>query len=583
MKTVLDIWKSELAKQLTEKLGIEVQEQQFVLPPNPEMGDISIGCFAFAKAMGKSPADIAKSLASELVPEHEGIVAFEAAGPYLNVRFSNEVLVRRTILDIEETMDAYGAVNIGQSKSILLEYASLNTHKEIHVGHLRNLFLGRSAQLLLEKAGYHVIPVSYQGDVGAHVAKCLWYFVKDRKVDLALTVESVDALLKDVSPEQATGKYLGQVYTQASAALEEHPEYKDESSAVLKALESGEPAWTKLWLETRRWCLEEMLRNFDELDVRITRQYLESEVVARGQEMVDVLIEKGVATESQGATVVDLEDVKLGVFLVRKSDGNSLYSTKDIALAELKKKEFPLVDKSIILVDNRQSFYFKQLFEVLKRMGLSTNDIHVGYDFVTLKEGAMSSRKGNIITYQDFVENVTDFARAEIIKRHEDWSEGKVTHTAWCLAQAGLKFGMLRQDNDRIYVFDMEQAMAFDGDTGPYCQYAATRLHSIIRKAGGVPKGSIQSAFSHPSEKILAQELLRLPKCVEQAAAELRPSVVAQWCIDVSHAINAFYRDVPVIEASPEDKAARLRLSAAALQGLKNGLALLSIPLPEEM
>ena len=583
MKTVLDIWKCELAQQLTDKLGVEVNQNQFVLPPNPEMGDLAFGCFALAKSMGKSPAEIAKTLAAELKPAHPGITSFEAAGPYVNIRFSNAELVRRTILDIEETNDAFGKVNVGESKSVLLEYASLNTHKEIHVGHLRNLFLGRSAQLLLEKAGYHVIPVSYQGDVGAHVAKCLWFFVKERKADLTLTVSDVDQILKGISADQATGKYLGQVYTQATAALEASPEFVEESSAVLRALEAGEPAWTKLWLETRRWCLEEMLRNFDELDVRITRQYLESEVVARGQEMVDALMAKGVATESQGAIVVDLEDVKLGVFLVRKSDGNSLYSTKDIALAELKRKEFTNVDKSIILVDNRQSFYFKQLFEVLKRMGLSTNDEHVGYDFVTLKEGAMSSRKGNIITYQDFVAAVTDFARTEIIKRHDDWSEGKVTHVAWCLAQAGLKFGMLRQDNDRVFVFDMDQAMAFDGDTGPYCQYAATRLHSIIRKAGGVPKGAINSEFAHASEKILAQELLRLPDCVRQAASELRPSVIAQWCIDVSHAINAFYRDVPVIEAGPEDKAARLRLAAAALQGLKNGLALLSIPLPEEM
>jgi arginyl-tRNA synthetase len=328
-------------RQLTKKLGVDVSESQFVLPPNPEMGDLAFGCFALAKSMGKSPADIAKTLAAELKPTHPGIAAFEAAGPYLNIRFSNAELVRRTILDIEETNDAFGKVNIGESKSVLLEYASLNTHKEIHVGHLRNLFLGRSAQLLLEKAGYHVIPVSYQGDVGAHVAKCLWFFVKERKADLQLTLSDVDQILKGISADQATGKYLGQVYTQATAALEANIQNSSKNlRRFCAALEAGEPAWTKLWLETRRWCLEEMLRNFDELDVRITRQYLESEVVARGQEMVDALMAKGVATESQGAIVVDLEEVKLGVFLVRKSDGNSLYSTKDIALAELKRKEF---------------------------------------------------------------------------------------------------------------------------------------------------------------------------------------------------------------------------------------------------
>lgn len=582
MKTVLDILTTELAKQISDHIGVPVSSEQFVQPPDRTLGDLALGCFPFAKALGKSPVEIA-SMIADIEPIHASLIALEATGPYVNIRFQSTELVRRTILDIEEFGDSFGALAIGQSKTVLLEYASLNTHKEIHVGHLRNLFLGRSAQLLLEKAGFHVIPVSYQGDVGAHVAKCLWYFVKERKQDLSLSMDDVNALLAKVTPDQATGNYLGSVYTKATTALEEHPEYKDESSEVLRKLESGDPAWTKLWQETRRWCLDEMLKNFDDLDVRLTRQYLESEVVARGQEMVDTLLAKGVATESQGAIVVPLEDVKLGVFLVRKSDGNSLYSTKDIALAELKRKEFPHTDKSIILVDNRQSFYFKQLFEVLKRMGLSTHDEHIGYDFVTLKEGAMSSRKGNIISYQDFVQTVTDSAREEIVKRHQDWSEGKVTHVAWCLAQAGLKFGMLKQDSDKVFVFDLTQAMAFDGDTGPYCQYAATRLNSIIRKAGGIGTGEIKASFEHPSEKALALTLLELPKVVKQASTQLKPASIAQWCLDLAHAINAFYRDVSVLDAKPEERAAKVRLAHAALQGMKNGLALLSIPLPEEM
>ncbi|MEN9558155.1 MAG: arginine--tRNA ligase [Candidatus Parcubacteria bacterium] len=318
----------------------------------------------------------------------------------------------------------------------------------------------------------------------------------------------------------------------------------------------------------------------------IDRQYFESEVVDEGQRIVDDLLKKGVAKESQGAIVVDLEEKKLGVFLIRKSDGTSLYATKDLALAYLKQREYPALDRSILVVDNRQSLYFNQLFETLKQMGYPVALEHVGFEFVTLKSGAMSSREGNVVTYQSFRDEVLAKTRRETQTRHEDWPEEKRERMARAIAMAGLMFGMLRQDADRVFTFDVEQALSFEGDTGPYVQYAAVRLSSILRKAAASPEAaSAEEGIAEPiaAEKALALVLAQFEDVCRRAAKELRPSIIAQWCVTAAQASNAFYRDVPVLDAPSPAREARLALVAAAHDVLVEALGLLGIPVPEEM
>ncbi len=571
MTTAWSFWTSEIAKRLSALTETAVEPSDLVVPPDSKLGDLAFGCFKLAKAMGKSPAEIAKDLAEKFDIKNTDIASVSAAGPYVNFLLSTGFAVHRVVRDIEVKGKEYGVIGLyerpSDTRHLVLEYAQPNTHKEIHVGHLRNLVLGVSLNAILTHGGWKTFPVSYHGDVGAHVAKCLWWIKKSGK-----TI-------------QPTGEFLGQMYTEASKELEAHPEYKDEVSDVQRKLEAHDPELESLWLETRRWSLDEMAKIFDELGVRVVRQYLESEVVDRGQEMVDHLIKQGIAKESQGAIIVDLEDVKLGAFLIRKSDGTSLYATKDIALAEKKAEDYPTALRSLLLVDNRQQFYFKQLFETLKRMGIKTPHEFIGYEFVTLKSGAISSREGNIVTYQSFRDEVVRYATEEVLKRHDDWNEGKVVYTAWCIAMAGMKFGMLKQDNDKIFTFDLEQALSFDGDTGPYCLYAAARLGSILRKAGPQNPfdGTLTDAFDHDSEKALALVLASFPAKVVQASTELRPSIIAQWCLDAAQTINGFYRDVPVLESEGELREGRLRLAAVARETLILGMGLLGMPVPDEM
>jgi arginyl-tRNA synthetase len=402
-----------------------------------------------------------------------------------------------------------------------------------------------------------------------------------------LGAKELKAMLNAIPKDQKTGKYLGQLYTEATQELAKDAEKKEIISKVQQALESDDPVWHKLWQETRRWSLDEFIVLFEELGVDIERQYLESEVVGEGQKIVDELLQKGVAKESEGAIVVDLEDVDLGIFLIRKSDGTSLYATKDLALAKLKKEEYPKMERSVLLVDNRQSLYLRQLFETLKRIGYEVPSEHVSYEFVTLKGGAMSSREGNIVTYQDFREQVYKFAWDQTKIRHEGWTEGQVNYTAWTLAVAGMKFSMLRQDTEKIITFDMKEALSFEGDTGPYVQYSVVRLNSILRRSDypdirGKEEPSCRILVD-PREKALALAVARLGEVAPIAARDMRPSVIANWCLDTARIANAFYRDLSVLDAETGVREARIRLVYAARDALTIGLKLLGIPVPEEM
>lgn len=587
MATSWDAILHNAARALGDAAGVAVSEDDLTAPPDPKLGDISFGCFKLAKIKGKNPAEVAKELVGKLGTGDHSIESASAAGPYVNLTLRGGDLVNRIVKDVETQKEDFGRAE-ARKERLMIEYAQPNTHKEIHVGHLRNLVLGAALVRLLKNDGWDAVVSSYHGDVGAHVAKCLWFLARERAPkQKKKRVDWVEALLDGIPKEERTGKYLGSLYAQATKALDENPSFKDEISDVQRKLEGGDPDWKRLWQETRRWSIDEMDAIFQDLGLTFDRRYYESEVVDEGQKIVDELLKEQVATESQGAVIVDLEDKKLGVFLIRKSDGTSLYATKDLALAKLKLKEYPGVARSLIVVDSRQSLYFKQLFATLAMMGFTESFEFVGYEFVTLKSGAMSSREGNVVTWQDFRDEVLAFATGETQKRHADWNEGRVTHTAWCLMMGGIRFGMLRQDSDKIFTFDVEQALSFDGATGPYVQYAATRLGSILRKADWTPEKGLRagdpSVLGEPAEKRLALCTAHFPHVAARAARELRPAILAQWCLDMATRTNEFYRDVNVLDADDGLRRARLRLVASARAVLIRSLNLLGVPVPEEM
>lgn len=568
--TTLEHLKQEIASALAKALGgdIAVSAAELVRPPNPEMGDLAFGCFAAAKALKKSPAEIAKTAAAAF-PKTEFVRAAQALGPYVNLTLDRPMFAASVMREVLSMGRKYGA-SPKKDERVMIEYAQPNTHKEVHVGHLRNMCLGLSVVNLTRAAGYDVVAVSYMGDIGAHVAKCLWCLKKFHA---------------DEPIPENKGKYLGQIYAEATRRVEEDESLKEEVAAVQRKLEAREPEWDALWQETRQWSLDEFAAIFRELGVELDRDYFESEVEEPGKQLARELLAKGIAeTGEKGALIVNLEKYGLGIFLVLKSDGSSLYSTKELALAGLKFKEYPGITKSIHVVDSRQSLYFQQLFKTLELMGFDKKMVHLAYEFVTLKEGAMSSRKGNIIAYEDFRDEVTARAAAETQKRRADWTDEHVAEAARVIAEGAMKFGMLRQDPDKPIVFDIESSLAFEGFTGPYVQYAHVRLSSILRKAADSGEAEQQLSGSEDEREFrLLRTAADFPEVVAAAAEHHKPSVLAQYLFEFAQQSNDFYRDVPVLAADPADRGRRLAVTRAARTVLAAGLALLGIHAPEEM
>lgn len=564
----LDRAKQEIVDLLNAALPeLHAAPADLVKPPQADFGDLSFPCFAAAKALKKAPPAIAAALAEKLRLSADGLVArVTAAGPYLNFSFNRAAFAAAVLTDVLAAPDTYGqAAPTGEK--VMVEYFSANTHKEVHIGHLRNMALGLAVCRLYEAAGATVVPVTYIGDIGAHVAKCLW------------------ALQKFHSGEDLPankGKFLGSVYAEATRLVEEHPEYKEEIAEVQRLLESSNPAWHKLWQETRQWSLDEMRVTCEEFGIRFVRWYTESEVEKPGKELVKELLAQGLAEMSQGATVVNLEADRLGIFLVLKSDGSALYSTKELALAKLKFAEYPDLAKSVNIVDVRQSLYFQQLFKTLEKMGFTRPMKHLAYEFLTLKEGAMSSRKGNIVSYEDLRDEVKARALAEAKERHPDWDEARLAADAWAVAEGAIKFWLLKQGIERPIVFDIEQALSFDGFTGPYIQYSHARLASILRKAGVTGIRPVAMA-DDPAEYQLARLIAELPEAARLAAQDSNPAAFAQYLFDLAEAVNAFYRDVSVLQAESGVRTRRLALCAAAAIAVRRGLYLLGMAAPEEM
>lgn len=534
-------------------------------PPDTRMGDVAFPCFALAKGMKRPPHEIAAELATKIAST--GLVKkAEAAGPYVNLRFDTQVLGERVLKEVKEEGNAYGTSEGGKGKRVLIEFANPNTHKYAHIGHLRNLFLGQALIDTLRATGHEVIPVSYINDMGANVAACLW---------------GVKYGGEPKQEEEDDLGYLNRMYVLATARMKEEPEVKAAISQIQRDLEVMKGPEVKLWKTTRNQSLKALKTLFKELGLTIDKYYLESELIHDTKDIVESLKKKGIAVMSEGAWIVNLEDEGLGANLLVKSDGTLLYNAKDIALAYKKEADFH-PPRSLYVVDARQSLALKQLFATLKRMGFDRELEHISYEFVTLKEGAMSSRKGNVIRYETFRDELIAAAVEQTRSRHEDWSEHDVTTTASAVAYAAMRFAMLKQDPDKKIVFDQQEAMSFDGFTGPYLLYMHTRTASMLAKAGKKGVAGAMS-FTNPIEHQLLVALAQYPDVVSKTASEGKPNILAQYLCDMAATFSSYYEAVPLLSSTGAERVARVRTVQAVQTVLKNGLTLLGIKTVKHM
>jgi len=537
----------------------------------------------------------AQEIAEEVkdrIGDVRGINRTEALKGYLNLYFSTDEYASRVVNTVIAEGESFGS---GKKKNerVMVEFSQPNTHHSFHIGHTRNTILGEALARIVEFAGFETIRATYPGDIGLGVITVVWAY---------------DKFYKGQEPEgvHERGQWLANLYVEATRLLtekeDETPEekmqreaYDAERREMYRKWDAGDLKVRSLWLETREWSLEEFRDILSSLGAEIDVWFFESEVDEPSKEIVNELIARGIAEDerAEGGPVIVRIDEKLGLekekyrtAVILRSDGTSLYLTKDLALAKEKFEKYK-VDRSLYVVDNRQSLHFQQAFKILELWGFpqAAKCFHLAYGFVSLPDGAMSARQGRVVQFKEVADEAERRALKAMTERTPKMSDAKRVQIARQIGLGALAYTMLSVDNNRDIVFDIDEALSFDGRTAPYIQNAYVRANSILRKAGGMPSQATSFEYELDSHEVELIDLIsRFPDTVEHAAGEYRPLVVATYAFDLANAFHSFYHSVPVINAeNAHVQQARLRLVAAARQTLGNALRLLTIHAPEVM
>lgn len=566
--------KEELASTLNKILDqVDIQANDFVLPPDSALGDLALPCFNIAKALKSNPIAVAQEIVEKV--NHPLVVKVTADGPYVNFSFSFSI-IKSILKEIKTKKGSYGHNQIGKKQRVMLEYANGNTHKEFHVGHLRNIAFGDAVHRVLAANGYSSIPVSYINDFGIHVAKTVWYY--DKYILREENLERKDDIkFKEIKEGiRSYGWLLGRIYSFATEELQNNIKGKEEVSKVMKEIESKKGEFYDLWAKTRQWSLNQFKEINQELGVKFKEIFYESDFIGDGLQVVQELLQKGILVKSEGAIIANLEPYNLGVLVVIRSDGTALYPVADLALTRHKVKKYKL-DTSLWVVDIRQGQYLHQLFKVLELAGLKAHLAHLPYEFVKLPSGVISSRSGNIVAYEDLKAEALKRTAEEVKSRHQTWPAKKVKAVAEVIAFGALKFEMVKVNGEKIITFDMDTALRFEGYTAAYLQYTYARIQSLLRKAKTQSQDK-NMKLEEAKEKQIALVLSRFGKVVQLAGETYQPSEIARYLYELAQIFNEYYHAVPIASYQ-----ARLELAQAVSRVIENGLELLGVEVVEEM
>ena len=544
------------------------------LAPQKKMGHLAFPCFPLSGVLKSNPAQIAQKLADR-IPKSDLIKKIHPIGPYLNFFLNMEVVAPFLMGQIHRGDFFLGPFKKNLPKT-MIEYFQPNTHKEVHVGHLRNLCLGQAMVELHRYLGFHTIASTYPGDSGTHVAKVLWYMKKENPRP----------------PAHDRGEWLGLLYTRANESLnkEQHLEKQEQNrrelTAILKSIGDQSGDSFELWKQTRQWSLEHIQEICQWAQIKFDQWYFESDLDAPSLAFVRQLYREGKLIKDQGAIGMDLKDEKLGLCLLIKQDGNGLYATKDLELARQKFDDYG-IQKSIYVVDKRQSFHFKQVFKTLEKIDYpqAKNCYHLEYEFVELPDGAISSRKGNIISAQTLIEEMQKGINEKFLTRHCDWESEEKTRVAHQVAQGAIKYAMTCVDNNKKIVFNMQDWLQLDGESGPYIQYTHARIQSLISKIEIHPISQCDwSELKHPLEESLVIDLSQFNNIVEKSCDHYKTSLLTSYLYDLSKEFNSFYAQCPLMKAETGNlKMIRCHLAHKTGLVLAQGLKLLGIPAPHKM
>jgi arginyl-tRNA synthetase len=537
-------------------------------PKNPELGDLAFPCFRLSAKFKTSPQNIAKDIAAKL-PKLKSIKRVQIVGPYINFFLSSSNLAESVLTEVYKAKADFGA-GAKKTEKVMIEFSQPNTHKSFHIGHLRGTSLGDSLVKIEKFYGYPVVAANYIGDIGAHVAKWIWFYTK---------------FYKNKAPKKNIGKWLGKMYADATKKYESHEKYHEEVAEILKKLETGDKKLVKIWKQTRKLSLDVFAEAYKELGINFNITFYESEVEKSGKNIVSELLKKGLAKKDQGAIIIDLEKYGLDIFLLLKSDGSSLYSTKDLALAKLKFEKYK-INKAVNVVGAEQTHYLKQLFKTLELMGFkqAKKCHHLAYGLVLLHGKKMASRAGEIVSFEDLFKQAKENALEEVWSRNQKMHDATAERIAEKIALAALKYSMLKQSSEKTIDFDFERALAFEGDTGPYLQYSLVRAKKILEKVKLRPKLDVDFTLLKTEEEAnLTKQISNFKEIVAKAAEQYSPNIIANYAYELTQVFNTFYEKCPVVKADAKTRAARVLLVWAFAQTLKNALKLLGIEEVEVM
>ncbi|HGF7823889.1 TPA: arginine--tRNA ligase [Enterococcus faecium] len=555
-KAVYDVVKDDLT--------LEQVEQLLENPKSAEHGDVAFPAFSLAKVYRKAPQQIAADLAEKI--DSANFEKIEVVGPYLNFFMNKELISKKVLQTVVKEKEHYGDSNIGNQGTVPIDMSSPNIAKPISMGHLRSTVIGNSIGFIMEKIGYQPIRINHLGDWGTQFGKLIVAYKKWGSEE-AVKAEPINELLR--------------LYVQFHEVAETEPELNEEARAWFKRLEEGDEEAIQLWQWFRDESMKEFNKIYDLLEVQFDSLNGEAFYNDKMDEIVELLEEKHLLNEDKGAEIVDLSAYDLNPALIKKSDGATLYITRDLAAALYRKRTYDF-KQSLYVVGNEQSYHFKQLKAVLKEMGFDWSDDmhHIPFGLITQGGKKLSTRKGKIVLLEEVLNEAIQSAKEQISEKNPDLENKDVV--AKQVGVGAVIFHDLKNDRLNTFDFNLEEVVRFEGETGPYLQYTHARAVSLLEKAGFVPSETADYALNDDISWEVVKLVQKYPETVLSAGEKYEPSVIAKHAIKLAQAFNKYYAHTKIL-ADDEQKEARLALVYAVTVLLKEDLRLLGLHAPDKM
>ena len=535
------------------------------VPPNTEMGDYALPCFRLAKALRKPPAAIAEELAAAY-PADEIVTGAKAVNGYVNFRIDRALWSEQTLRRVLSEREEYGSSDEGKGKTVCIEYSSVNIAKPFHIGHLSSTVIGSALYKLHKFLGYPSVAINHLGDYGTQFGKLISAYKRWGSRE---------------EIEKGGLRALNALYVRFHEEAERDPSLNDEARHFFKKIEEKDEESVALFEWFKQLTLKDVGRIYDLLDVHFDSWAGESFYIDKMQPVIDELKEKGLLVESEGAQIVDLSAYDMPPCLVLRSDGASLYATRDLAAAIYRKQTYDFY-KSLYVVAYQQNLHFRQFFKVLELMGKewAKDLVHVAYGMVSLEEGSMSTRKGRVVYLEDVIDKCVEKALAIITEKNPSLENKE--ETAKTVGVGAVIFGALYNNKIKDITFSYDKVLNFEGETSCYVQYTCARAHSVLEKGGSARAYAAKEVC--PQEFEVVKQLAEFPATCHDALEKYEPCFIARYCVDLAQKFNKFYFDCSILNAEDEQtRAFRLALTEATLVTLKNGLGLLGIGVPEKM